>query len=272
MLQPIPPRGLELQVEIRYNQELYEEILKDDLWSREGINKKVLAAKTANRGEFITFPPGAKAIKAAWVELCNGGASCADQNRYHWRQVTNITGTHVYGLAALHIMTKEKNMPNWFWADFIHVDCLHGQGACPYPTPKPFVGTASSDGVRPETSDSIWQNYRLMGTQTAFTTISGNSQLSDPRIESLEKNPSSCITCHDYASTYPIPSSDVPGRFLPTLNSEILSVPGPPNKCILNKDAVGNFCGHDASRKYIQSDFVWSIEKLAQTQQNCPTQ
>lgn len=273
----INPKGLiENEVEIRYNQETYETIVQNQLWSREFINRKVQEEQTFGEKEFVTFPVGAKAVKAAWVELCGGGVSCPEMSRYHWREATDVTGTHIYGLAALHIMTKEKGMPNWFWADFIHVDCFHGQAPCLFPTPKPHVGdlndsTAGSDGIRRETRGSAWENYRLMGTETAFTSDGHDNELSDPRIETNESNPSSCITCHDYASTRPIKATDVPTENLPVLQPDKLKILGEPDERVLNGSAPGDrSAGQKPAREYIQSDFLWSMDLLSQSQQSCP--
>ena len=187
--------------------------------------------------------------------------------------------TEIWGLVSLHIITKD--LPNWFWADFGHIDCETAAGACadeaPAETPlrdstTHGAGTAGSDGVRKETTGSKWQFYRLRGTQIDFITPFGvDTILSNPVIEGTFQK-SSCMTCHSYASG--ALASEVPavGTSLPI----IAGVTGVPNagsqsddigspKCERFVTPRGGTSGHctdvfdETPPLYFQTDFLWSI-------------
>src|SRR6185436_9137713 len=69
----------------------------------------------------IAFGQGAKEVKARWRRL----KSESDKARYHWRSIPmrqpdGSTVNEAWGLVALHIITRD--LPNWFWSDFGHID------------------------------------------------------------------------------------------------------------------------------------------------------
>lgn len=66
----------------------------------------------------LSFPLGAKSIKAYWVEI-----SEADKPRYHWAETQRDGHTVIYGMTGLHIISKDN--PTWFWSTFEHVDNEH---------------------------------------------------------------------------------------------------------------------------------------------------
>ena len=68
----------------------------------------------ADGAKTIDFPVLAKEVKAQWREIDDTPEA---KNRYHWAKGTN---GKIYGLTALHITTKD--LPNWFWATFEHID------------------------------------------------------------------------------------------------------------------------------------------------------
>jgi hypothetical protein len=126
-------------------------------------------------------------------------------------------------LVTLHIITKD--LPNWFWADFGHVDYEVQKGACDPtsltqvfgdgfvqeeamtepvdPTTRGSAAPSGSNGIRKETIGSLWQNYILRGAQIDFVTGFGApSILSNPVIENGFQN-SSCVSCHARASVGP---------------------------------------------------------------------
>src|SRR5712672_205617 len=152
-----------------------------------------------------------KEVKAKWVKITE-----ADKPRYHWRtlQRRNPDGTpvaEIWGLAGMHILTKD--LPNWFWSDFEHVDWEQKQ---PDGSPDPrksvdsttrddplhgTTATAGKDGVRNETTGSVWENYRLRGTQVDFVDKKGvPTEVANTLIEPFNDGPSSCMTCHAKAS------------------------------------------------------------------------
>jgi hypothetical protein len=103
--------------ETRLNKATYEFVRGNDLYNLDG--QVALFLSGARK---IDFPPMAKEIKAQWRRI-----TPADKSRYHWTEVTMPGGNLLYGLTALHITTKD--LPNWFWATFEHIDNKQPQSA-----------------------------------------------------------------------------------------------------------------------------------------------
>jgi hypothetical protein len=97
--------------EIRMNRATFDMIRDNELYSREGLAAAFQNARTAHNRDYIQFPPAAKVVKARWEKITE-----ADKPRYHWRMIDST----IYGLRAFHVTTKD--MPFWFWCDFIHTD------------------------------------------------------------------------------------------------------------------------------------------------------
>lgn len=260
-----------LDQEVRQNRATYEFIVANELYHLGGLEAKLTQARQDNNRALINFKNASKEIKAQWYPIKE-----ADKPRYLWREVKNSDGTATaYGLVSLHVITKD--LPNWFWADFGHVDCESQKGACDAgnlaplgltqeraltdpvdPTTRGASPPNGKDGVRKETVGSIWQNYILRGTQTDFTTAFGvPTILSNPVIENSFQN-SSCLSCHARASIGPpqivngVPSSTAntlsPGD--PTL--------GPPEAALFGAGPGKN------QIDYLQTDFIWSAPFRAQ--------
>jgi hypothetical protein len=88
-----------------------------------------------------------------------------------------------------------KDSPNWFWASFHHKDA---------PT-NPFE-VKDDYGMPSALKGTVWENYRLGGTQTDFVEPTGSpTRLSDHYVE-FGFQRSSCITCHANATISPIAS------------------------------------------------------------------
>jgi hypothetical protein len=175
------------EVEVRMNRATFDPIRDNGWYSRDGLVAAYEKAKAANNPDFIQLPPAAKVVKAAWRLI--GDARKQD---YHWRTI----GGKTYGLMALHVMTKD--LPLWFWCDFIHADLEASEPTRPRDTttrgPDAKHGTA---GVRDETRGSKWASYRLKGTQTAFTDARGKgTDLGNQVLEGNNVKISSCVTCH----------------------------------------------------------------------------
>jgi len=273
--------------EVRMNRSTYETVRSRRLYSVEGLEAAAAAAKASGQRAVVTFEPASKEVKAQWVRLasCKPDAPCNDKNRYHWRIIVNPT-THareVWGLASLHIITKD--LQNWFWADFGHVDCETGQGPCSdfsadsgnvlrdsTTTGPGGRGPSGSNGVRSETVNSKWQYYRLRGTQTDFVTSEGlPTILSNPVIESSFQK-SSCMTCHALAtvgirSTVPDRGTSIP--FFLKLDYVRNIGSSPPPRPDVGAPACSKFyntaagpCPDDQSAEqvlYFQTDFLWSL-------------
>jgi hypothetical protein len=258
------------------NKSTYDAIRGNGLYSVEGIEAAALKARTAHNSSLVTFEPTSKEVKARWVHLkaCDANPACTDKKRYHWRTITRNSGAkEIWGLVSLHIITKD--LPNWFWADFGHIDCEQGQGACSdfkAETPLRDSTTPATNGVRPETKGSKWEFYRLRGTQTDFETSNGiDTILSNPVVEATFQK-SSCMTCHSYASSAADASAPRRGTSLPLIvgavgvrnagshqddtgkpNCQRFYSPGgqPSQQC---GDAFGS-----VDPIYLQTDFLWSI-------------
>src|SRR5438045_2586271 len=100
---------------------------------------------------------------------------------------------------TLQILTKD--IPNWFWATFHHVDEPQNE----YETPDNFGRPKLLNGT-------VWENYRLGGTQIEFETSTGiPTILSDYYVEKGFTR-SSCITCHATAAISPDNTPVVPNQ------------------------------------------------------------
>jgi len=222
--------------EVRMNFDAFKYIVDNQLWYQEG--QKAMFQS----GGPITFPKGAIEIKAKWKVI-----ALADQPRYHWQKGTD---GNLYGLIALHITTKD--LPNWFWATFEHVDnpnrcqaigCTDAFGGTGANLSPAVTSLLSNAGLGKE-----WQNYRLTSSQVDFLRTDGTPTRSGNSIlEAGFESTASCITCHSKAAY------DKNGEF----NSFFKSFPPPvgdtgtPDPKWLT-DAMGN-------KIRLQSDFVWSM-------------
>jgi hypothetical protein len=273
--------------EVRMNRSTYDTVRSKRLYSVEGLEAAANAAKASGLRAVVAFEPASKEVKAQWVRLstCQADAPCADKDRYHWRIIVNPTtnAREVWGLASLHIITKD--LQNWFWADFGHLDCESGTGACGSGGADPGnvlrdsttngpggIGPSGSNGVRAETLNSKWQNYRLRGTQINFVTPEGlPTILSNPVIEnSFQK--SSCMTCHSLATVGvrgTVPNSATSMPFFLKLDFARNIGSSPPPRPDIGAPVCAKFynkpsgaCPDDQSSDqvlYFQTDFLWSL-------------
>jgi len=215
----------EIGNETRMNKEAFEFIRNKDLYSIEG-QEEFLKNNLA-----VDFPIAAKEIKAAWrmftdIELdpaksfrdLNNSGTIEDDERglrllertYHIgygvvrNDATGASDLRPFGLVGLHIITKD--IPNWFWTTFEHVD-----------NPEANIGNLDrhsppGQGYPPEVEGTVWRFYRLRGTQVDFVTSVGRPTiLGNTQIEGSFQESSSCITCHARASI---------GKRLDNINAE----------------------------------------------------
>jgi hypothetical protein len=273
--------------EVRMNRSTYETVRTKRLYSVEGLEAAAMQAKNAGLRSAASFEPASKEVKAVWTQLtgCEPDKPCADKNRYHWRIITNpaTNNREVWGLVSLHVITKD--LPNWFWADFGHIDCEHGDGPCTgtkaddgnvlrdSTTNGPGgVGPSGSNGVRNETVNSKWQFYRLRGTQINFVSSEGlPTILSNPVIEGSFQR-SSCMTCHALATvgvhgTVPETGTSMP-RFLRVNYVRNIGSSPPPTPdvgapvCTKFYNKPQGPCPTDQASDpvlYFQTDFLWSL-------------
>jgi hypothetical protein len=284
----VAPAGVPAgQEEVRMNRSTYDTVRGKRLYSVEGLEDAAAKAKTAGQRMLVNFEPASKEVKAQWVKLSNCDATnpCADKERYHWRVIEDPTtkAKQVWGLAALHVITKD--LPNWFWADFGHIDCEGGVGACGEGGADPDnklrdsttngpggVGPSGSNGTRKETLNSKWQFYRLRGSQISFVTSEGfPTILSNPVIEANFQK-SSCMSCHALATaaihgTVPDTGTSMPHFMGVDFVRNIGSAPPPlPDvgapACFKFFAKSSGTCPDDRSSDqtlYFQTDFLWSI-------------
>jgi hypothetical protein len=232
--------------EVRINKATYGYIRENKLYNMEE-QKKLATSGMLN----LVFPPAAKEIKAHWRPIDE-----ADKRRYHWSEVVARNGEkQVWGLTALHISTKD--LPNWFWATFEHIDNKKPRLLPNDDRPNEGWQFPSVDRFScaqpPHDCDSVpknfgiegtkWENYRLRGTQTDFVRSTGEpTKLANSQIESGHQD-SSCITCHAYAARDA--SGGLIGRRLDV---------GAPNPDWFKDPNTGQ-------RKYMQLDFVFALDR-----------
>jgi hypothetical protein len=272
LIRQIPPDPDGGNQEIRINHPSFDTIVNRHLYSKQGVQTAIASAQQRREVRFVSFPDASKEIKAAWIRLqaCDTDPDCADKARYHWRSLKFGATTQVWGLAALHIMTKDLN--NWFWADFTHVDCELKAGACAsYATGYMSQSSDSTPHAAKPKSDTYgtrWQNYHLRGTETGFLKNGQSAVLSNPVIETFS-NPTSCMTCHAYASAGldsaistrieqpdgPLPNAGSnPSVGLPSITSSYLPAGVSKPSTSLTKPL------------YLQADFEWAMTKSAQSE------
>lgn len=237
--------------ETRLNKEAYEFVRNNGIYNIEG---QIAFFDTKMR--VISFPQKAKEIKAQWREIRDDA-----KPRFHWITVNDESGvSRTWGLTALHITTKD--IPNWFWATFEHVDNRMSQEKGGWPDSKGWL-TKSVDrfachNLPPDCNKSPkglgiegtrWENYVLRGTQVDFIDSVGKpTLLANSQPERNFQETSSCITCHARASV---------GR---DANRNVVRLE------IFRPDGQSYFGSPDpiwftdtSGFKFTQLDFVWSL-------------
>ncbi len=187
---------------VKLNQLTYDYIRDNKLYS---LDEQERLAGAGIRD--LEFPLGSQEVKAYWIRITE-----ADKPRYHWAETEKDGIISIYGLSALHIMSKENS--TWFWSTFEHVD---NETLWPSVYPEAFRGwvVASVDHAAcPEDNlacnevpkgfgleGTEWENYRLRGTQIDWVDNRGHpTVLTNSQIEgNLDQRSMSCITCHALA-------------------------------------------------------------------------
>jgi hypothetical protein len=237
--------------ETRANRAAYEFIRQNQFYDLDKQTELVIDGRKS-----IEFPTTAKEIKAQWRQIED---TEQEKSRYHWAKGSD---GKIYGLTALHIITKD--LPNWFWATFEHVDNKlpanaggrpgnegwllpsRDRFACPNP---PYDCNEAPAGLGLQ--GTVWENYRLRGTQVDFIDSRGNpTHLANSQPESTFQLTASCITCHARATIGK-------GQRLTMF------------KCFdqANGNVVGNigipnpdwYVDSTGAPKFTQLDFVWSL-------------
>ena len=245
--------------ETRLNKTTYDFIRDQCLFSVEGQQRYAKAVVDSKKSP-ISFPVESIEVKAAWLDFEKEKIPQDKWNTYYTADYNHKK----YGLVALHILTKD--VPNWFWASFHHKDSPGNlyEVKDTYGQPKILAGT-------------VWENYRLGGTQTDFVNPTGTAtKLSDYYVE-FGFQRSSCITCHATATISP--TSSMPGaqpRALCAITPDLPDAGLALATCqkILGQDAfipgtnqlriergVPDPVWYEKNGKpyFLQTDFVWSI-------------
>jgi len=254
-----PVESAQRLTEIRMNRAAYQYIRARGLYSIDGQRRAVMD------GGGVHFPYGAKEVKAKWRPITS-----AERSRYHTLVVTLADGTtRLYGLTALHIASKD--LPNWFWATFEHVDnpsladsdhwqlASHDEFAC--------RGESADCNQAPRgigLDGTVWQYYRLRGTLTSFVDADGVARrLANSELENGFQTSASCITCHARASIAVSPRATA--ARLDESRSEALRLPifdGPDRRGFLGLPQPAWFApGGESNPHFMPLDFVWSLSK-----------
>jgi hypothetical protein len=155
-------------------------------------------------------------------------------------------------------------------------------------------------GFPPEVANTVWQNYRLRGTQVDFVTSTGRpTLLGNTQIEGTFQASSSCITCHSRASIGQKPASGQrPSRIslfedihaiqrfptLPATHAQncIKVNPQDTSRCLesrgvsIIKGAIGApdkslyIIEGTPGLEFTQLDFVWSLRRARRRDASCP--
>ena len=213
--------------ETRLNRQAFEYIRTHELFNVQG---QVAAYES---GRKPSFPADSVEVKAQWRPI-----DSEQRARYHTTWITLDDGTlRLYGLTALHIASKD--LGNWFWATFEHVD--NGTGGSTAPAAAHIEGT-------------VWQNYRLRGTMARPVGPDGQPiLLANSQLEAGIEHSASCITCHSRASIGVV--NGVPTRL------SILDEGAAPAAGDVSRGYVGLPRPEWFGATYLPLDFVWSLTK-----------
>ncbi len=259
-----------LRNETRMNKTVFDFIVNNELYNAEGI-ENIYNEYPAKK---FDLDIDAKEVKAIWAKI-----SSSDTTSHHY--AIGNDGDY-YGLKGLHIITKD--IPNWFWSTFEHVDNL--ENSSEYQNNRELLATRDSYGYdsNGKISEDLendfnnnnmsnkWRYYRLRGTQVDFTDPMGKPiVLANSLIEDGFMVTSSCITCHARATVGAAPKDFIPTDFRTYNRLDIFkndSIPNSPGvigpmdpslfyneyQSFLNDTLILT-----GKPKFIQTDFMWSF-------------
>lgn len=252
--------------ETRMNRSTYEFIKQNCLWSRDGQQRYAEAISEGKKPP-ISFPSDSMEVKAAWLDFEKEGIPEAKWSSYYTAEYDDKK----YGLTSFHIITKD--IPNWFWATFHHIDAPENE----FETEDKFGRPKDLDGT-------VWENYVLGGTQIDFVTPTGKPTILSDHYVEFGFQRSSCITCHATAtissdgSAGPIQemalcilSPDILGAdACKAFVGEDLFVAGS-NKLIMEHGTpLARWYEVDAKQVHFQTDFLWSLPFRARGETSPP--
>ena len=265
---PVAP-GEDVSEETRRNRATFDFIVCNKLHTRAGLRVAFAV------GQPISFPIKSMEVKANWVPVGNRSPS-----EYH---INTASDNKRYALVSMHIISKQ--VPNWTWATFEHKDNL---GRCDFIGCHDKFGAVVQDVTAHDTPGgkydpcvkspalkklfadnglpALWENYCLKGSQVDFVSATGvPTHLGNSVTEAGFDDTSSCITCHSRASVTSTGKFVTPAGFLdPPIQAVCprgspCSPNGAPNPAwFWNNPGQPN-----ASMAALQTDFIWSIARLA---------
>jgi hypothetical protein len=255
-----PVSGARRLTEIRMNLVAYDYIRAHELYNLDGQMKALAEHRS------VSFPAATTEVKAKWRPI-----AAADRSRYHTVEVRQADGTtRLYGLTALHVVTKD--LPSWFWATFEHLDNprLADADGWQLPSSDHFACARSLPdcnrmpiGIGIE--NSVWQFYRLRGTLTRYVDADGQPlRLANSELEAGLQATASCMTCHARASIGA--AAGAPVR-LPIFDDASAAPGDDPSRRVgfLGLPQADWFTGArgtgGSTPTYQQLDFVWSLSK-----------
>jgi hypothetical protein len=286
------PNGSGVGEEVRRNKTTFDYIITNGLWYQQGVAAYFARAAAAVEDNVkfattsISFPRDSIEVKANWVVIKE-----TDKFRFHWNYDSS---GQLLGLVAMHIISKD--LPNWFWCTFEHVDNpgrgdyvgIHDSfGAEPahtashtdklfqtYPAERqtpPLLSLLEKNGFT-DAWGAEWKHYRLKGSQINFTDPTGRPLLLGNSVTEAGFVPTaSCITCHARAAVTARGTNTFP-RFGEQTNLPLVNIAqqGTPNGAVLTYNGVpdpgwyfrnmGAFSKQGSARlENLQTDFVWAI-------------
>lgn len=234
--------------ETRMNKATFDFIRDNGLYSVEGQEEFMQAMLAA--AQKMSFPLESVEVKASWRKFAVAEEKPEISGRYYTHRDENGV---LWGLAALHILTKE--VPNWFWTSFRQVD-----GPTPaFPQPDPVGRPAALNGT-------VWQNYELSGVESDFVDSMGRPNiLSDPIIEGGFEH-SSCISCHAHAAIRTKVDDvrdEMPFFFGVDGAGQGLTPIGPPghDTSLPVADQTNMFVDANGDLQFFQQDFVFALRR-----------
>ena len=282
--------------EVHRNKITFDYIVDNGLWYQEGIADFFAKAASAvsNDVEFaakgVTLPRKSIEVKANWIVIAE-----SEKSRFHWNY--DATG-QLLGLVAMHVTSKD--LPNWVWATFEHVDNpgrgdfigIHDSfGADPHHVPSNTDAAGKiypPEKMTPELTklfaeyryEGDWatqyMNYRLKGSQIDFTDSTGRPLLLGNSVtESGFVPTASCITCHsraavrsDGTSSFPIFGEQATLPLIVTDSLQpLITHNGRPDPSWFFMET-----GNGATLRNLQVDFVWAIPMKASSSKPAPKQ
>lgn len=288
------PNGAGVGEEVHRNKVTFDYIVDNGLWYQEGIAAffdkaaKAVGNDVDFASKVVNLPRASIEVKANWIVIDE-----KDKAKFHWNY--NDSG-QLLGLVAMHVISKD--LPNWVWATFEHVDNpgrgdfigIHDSfGADPahvpshtdkpggkYPAEKI---TAALDKMFTEYDyKGEWleqyKHYRLKGSQVDFTDSFGRPLLLGNSVtESGFVPTASCITCHSRAAVGALGKSSFPifgeQAMLPLLDQDslqpVLTYNGNPDPSWYFGEA-----GATTVLRSLQTDFIWAIPLRAKPAKPTP--